>query len=370
MNINETIDLLKCNEEDKNILKEIVLSRNIKLYEKLSFFSKKYTTKTLENYIYIETNPEEYIYYCCKQPSVFLDNDKKIIFNSKWWFNNGNQPTSFINHVGHVLNYYDTLNINNCIDISNNLITIQSWFSTYGHFKDEIFNLCDFYLKNKEGKTNKNIDHTILYNYPTNNVNYNEIKNKLFEKNVINPQIYLPDVPLLRFKNLILIEHNIISPTFHYFPENIRHKMVKSITLPINNGIIYTNCFITRSIAHHLPRNLSNQLEIEKFINLLDNFDVINPENISLDELIYILQNQKLVIITWGSALINLMYLKPNTNFIILQSKSYEHESIELFKHIIKKLNIDIIKHTNNIIDTLLIKKSINNFNKNLISIC
>jgi hypothetical protein len=359
MNINQTIDLLNCNTEDKNILKEIVLSRNIKLYETLSFFSKRYTTKKLKDYTYIQTNPEDYVYYCCNQPSVFLDNDKKIIFNSKWWFNNSNQPLIFIEHIGHVLIYYNKLNIDDCVDISNNLIAIQSWFCTYGHFKDELFNLCDFYLERKERAIN-DVDYTILYDYPL-NFNYNTIKHKLFNQNLINPETYLPVRPLLRFKNLILIEHNISSPTFHRFPENIRYKMLNSCT-SLENEITYTNCFITRSTAGHLPRNLSNQKEIEDFTKSLDNFSVINPENISLDELMTILQHQKLVIITWGSALINLMYLKPNTNVIILQSKSYAHESIALFKHIVKNLNIHIIKHNNNIIDTKLIIESIDNF--------
>jgi hypothetical protein len=365
MDINETINLLKCSEIDKNILREIALSKNMKLCENLSFYSKKYNMiKSLDDYKYIQTNSEDYIYYNCRQPSIFIDNEKKIIFNSKWWFNNGNQPNEFINHMRHVLNYLQNINLDNFIDISHNLISIQSWFSAYGHFMDESFNLCDFYLKYKN-KKNNNINLNIFQDYPKDNLNYNEIKNKLFENNHINPQLYLPNTPLLRFKNLILIKHTIFCQTFHSFPINIRQKIIESI-MPANSIIEKNiNCFITRNIATHLPRNLSNQKEIECFIKSLDNFSVINPENISFDAFINILQNQKLVIITWGSALTNLIYLKPNTNVIILQSKSYEHENIVLFKQVVKHLNIGIIKHTDNIIDTLLIMNLINKFKNN-----
>jgi hypothetical protein len=347
MDINNTINQLKCSEIDKNILREIVLSKNINLYENLSFYSKKYTYKNLEDYKYIQTNPEDYVYYICRQPSIFIDNEKKIIFNSKWWYNNGNQPTDFIKHIFHVLNCLHNLDMSNFIDISHNLISIQSWFTSYGHFMDESFNLCYFY---KENKNNTNLNYNILQDYPNALSNYNEIKNKLFRKNHINPRIYLPDTPLLRFKNLILINHSYNCPGFHKFPQKVRQKILNSI-IPENIIDSKINSFITRSIATHLPRNLSNHHEIESYMKSLNNFSVINPENISFDELINILQNKKLVIITWGSALTNLIYLKPNTNVIILQSKSYENESIELFKHVVNNLNIKIIKHINNSID-------------------
>jgi capsular polysaccharide biosynthesis protein len=219
---------------------------------------------------------------------------------------------------------------------------------------DESFNLCDFY--NKYTNNINDVSYNILQDYPNQLSNYNEIKNKLFKNNHINPQIYLSKSPLLKFKNLILINHTIYCPTFHKFPENIRQLIIKSIK---QEEYITTNCFITRNIATHLNRNLSNQKDIEIFIHQLNNFSIINPENISFDTFINILQKQKLVIITWGSALTNLIYLKPNTNVIILKSQSYEHENNELFKNIFNNLNIQIIKHTNNEIDINLIINSI-----------
>jgi capsular polysaccharide biosynthesis protein len=82
-------------------------------------------------------------------------------------------------------------------------------------------------------------------------------------------------------------------------------------------------------------------------------FNVINPENIDFKDFINILQKANLIIITWGSALTNLIFCNPGTQVIILKSQSYENESIQLFNKIIKNnsLIVKIILHKNNEID-------------------
>jgi len=225
---------------------------------------------------------------------------------------------------------------------------------------DESFNLCDFY--NKINNKEKN-DFKILQEYPSDNnyyKNYSIISNILFKNNHIN-SYYLKNNKILKLKNLYLINHCIKMSTFHSFPINIRNYILDSIPL-LNNDLnsIYTNsCFITRGIAKHLPRNLDNQNEIENYLKN-NNFTVINPELLSFNEFINNIRNRKLIILTWGSALVNLIFVKTGTKVIILKSKSYENESLDLFKSIIKNLDVLVINHNNNKIDIEYLNNIIN----------
>ena len=115
------------------------------------------------------------------------------------------------------------------------------------------------------------------------------------------------------------------------------------------NPVINDKIFITRGLAKSNPRNLDNQSEIEDHLDSMG-YTVINPENITLDEFINYIYNASKIVMTWGSAMVNMCYLKNNTNVIILKSRSYEHESIELFQKIIdnNKLNVNVILHADN----------------------
>jgi hypothetical protein len=56
--------------------------------------------------------------------------------------------------------------------------------------------------------------------------------------------------------------------------------------------------------------------------------------------------------------------VKPRTNVVILKSKSYEDEPLDLFSKIINtyQLNVKVIAHTNNCIDPNLITNMITIF--------
>ena len=156
-----------------------------------------------------------------------------------------------------------------------------------------------------------------------------------------------------KIKKLHLISHHTTMNTFHSFPLIVTNFIEKKLINYSNTNENKNNIlFLTRSTAKHMPRNLDNQVEIEEYLKN-NKVDVINPETISFSELINILRCYKKIIITWGSALVNLNFCIPNSEIIILKSKSYEEETIDLFNHIIKNknLNIKIINSKNNIID-------------------
>jgi hypothetical protein len=195
---------------------------------------------------------------------IFLDEDKKIIFNSRWWFNKENGIPSLINHLNiFINNIYSRLKLINVPNIGTNIIAIQSWFKTYGHYMDEMFVLSDFYtiLNNPQFKIMSEYNNTVKENN-----NYKYISDLLFENNYINP--YTFNAPILKFNNLYLIKHSYNMNTFHSFPINVKNMLINKICLNTQaqiNENNFSKIFITRSIAKHMHRNLSNQMEIEDF---------------------------------------------------------------------------------------------------------
>jgi hypothetical protein len=181
-NVKDIDKIANITENDKLILKEVIKTYNVELCKNLSFYSHRYSEETLDNYIYIKTYENEPIYItnCCfggAASQICIDVDFKLIFGSRYWFD------SLHCFIQHLLCYFiikDKLNLNNTIYIGENIIAIQRWFSTYGHFLDEQFNLCDFMHK-FEVKNNKK--YKILYEYEMCDKykNYPNISNKLFK---------------------------------------------------------------------------------------------------------------------------------------------------------------------------------------------
>jgi len=341
----EKIDNIKLlNENDKNILKSFKGDYN-KLKD-MSIFSKEGTYDFLEDYCYFKTNNDINIYYISRL-SLFIDENKKILFDSRYYFY---LFTHFINHLDMILNVINTIDLNNkdIIDIGSNIISIEKWFMTYGHYKDEAYNLCDFKNKLKVTYTRTKINYKVLIDYKNeknknyNTTNYEIIQKYLFDNSAINASEH----NIIKMRNINLIKHNNGDKTFHNFPLYSRNLILSKIEM---KNYDYEKVFITRGIALHLPRNLLNEEEINNIL-ISKNFFVVNPELETLDNFINIIKNAKTIVLTWGGTLVNMVYLKPNTKVYILKSESYQDEKIDLFMKIIENYNlkIDIITHINN----------------------
>jgi hypothetical protein len=137
--------------------------------------SKPSDYKKLENYTYFESNDDECFYYITKL-HVFFNKAGNILYNSNIQL----KPSSiFLESVKNIIkniNFEDTQ-----FDELDNIISIQKWFNTYGHFKDEIFNLCNFYelFNNKNYKVLMNYYKESNINYSFEN--YDKINRFLFE---------------------------------------------------------------------------------------------------------------------------------------------------------------------------------------------
>jgi hypothetical protein len=342
-----TDDCKLLSDTDKEIYKEAVKQGDVDYIRHMSIFSTLGKYEKHGDYNIFITDPNVNIYYIGYYVvgglNVFIDQNKKLLFYSKFFFG---LFDCFLSNIDIVLTNIQNTNINeNIVDIGSNIVSIENWFLTYGHYKDEIFVLTD-YVNNINNKYKVLIDyHTNndITDYPV-NINYQIIEKLLLKGNSINA--YTLKKKVLKLTNLILIRHHITDTTFHSFPLNVRNEIFKSIE---NKNITFNKVFLTRDKATHLPRNLNNQAEIEDYLSN-NNITIINPELITYEQLINSIKNLNVIIITWGGALVNLIYLKPHTRVYILKSKSYEHESIELFDKIIKtyQLQVKIIVHQNN----------------------
>jgi hypothetical protein len=310
---------------------------------------------TLDDYIYYQTNDDEYIYYVNMlnhtHSSFFMDGNRNIINNSRYYFFPYLDDCDYNNMISEILNNITEDKLNDAIDVGENIISISKWFITYGHVQDEMYSLYDFY--SKISKINPDINYKVLFEYHTDNEiinypskNYKLFHKYLFEDKLINPYDFKYNI--IKMKKVIIINNNITDTIFHSFPKTSRNKILSKI--PNDYSIMQTkNIFISRGKATHLSRNLENEDEVSTYL-LSNNYDIINPEDVSLDQFINTIKNADNIIITWGGALTNMVYLKENANVYILKSRSYEHEDIALFSKIINtyKLNIKIIVHVDN----------------------
>jgi capsular polysaccharide biosynthesis protein len=133
--------------------------------------------------------------------------------------------------------------------------------------------------------------------------------------------------------------------TFHYFPIPSRDKIVSAFkTADLPYAPLNKKIFISRDgTGWKNDRILKNKEEIEQLLQK-NGYDIIHPEKIPLDVFVNYLQNASRVFITWGSALTNMIFLKPGTKVIILKSKSYSNENIKMFQKIITNYQIDLIE--------------------------
>jgi hypothetical protein len=293
-------------------------------------------------YEYLESTDNEE-YYILKNQIIFNQN-KDIIVESKIDLND-------INFKNNIKKTIDSIDLNNTkFNYLENVIIIQKWFSTYGHFMDEIFNLFNFYnlLKNPKYKVIMSYSKSCIINYSFDN--YDKIKNLLFESNIF---INIDELEhkLTKIKNIILIKNDITSTMFHMFPKFSINKILKNIDHN-DNKEYNKNIFITRGKALHMPRNLDNQSEIEEhFLSI--GYDVINPEIINILDFISKIKDAENIYITWGGSMVNLCFVNPKTKIYLLQSKSYKEENIfNIFKFLINYKNLYIIKcDENNRID-------------------
>ena len=348
MSDEDLVNSSKLNTNDKLLLIDMIKTgRYPKDIHQLSIFSKKGKfVKNGEYNTYIYSDGD---YFYNNIINSWFDSDFKLLLFTNWWYKTYSL-TNFINHINLFLFLTQNVDLTTYTLLPSGYVTVQKWHITYGHFLDEIFCLYDF-IKKTSIIDNPFFSFQLeIENNMYGTSNYKQVCKILFGDNYYNSV-----ETLVKVQNLTLITHEYDENTFHWFPIEhsnfIINRIIRTPYLEKNNAL-----FITRGNAAHLNRNLDNQTEIENYLKE-QNVTIFNPEKENFDNLVKIIQEHTKIIITWGSALVNLIFCKPFSEIIILKSKSYQSESINLFNKIInqRQLKIKIITDIDNKIDPELI---------------
>jgi hypothetical protein len=329
---------------------DLILFKN-KKYSEMSIFSKKVNLNKIGDYIYYESDDNTEIYYLnmhYDQAKFFIDNEKKIIFHSNYYHDNSHHFELELKKMVFILKYIKQTELDNAVFIGNTTISCCKWFVTYGHFNDESFLLCDFFnlinMPSAKVLLDYHTDNNVVKNYPV-YTNYQKIDKYLFDKDSANA--YEFNRQILKTNKLLLIKNDYNDKTFHSFPIFSRDKILSKVSDKHKSS--FKNVFVCRNKAMHANRNFENETEIYDY--LIDNsYYAVNPENVSMEEFIAIINFADNIIISWGGILTNMCYFKKFANVIVLKSKSYENEKLFIFQKIIDtyNLNIKVIVHENN----------------------
>ncbi len=341
------------NSDDKRIMKEIAHSGTFpRGIDKLSIISNKGCLTRVGSYDIYSYDQNVYYY---KKLDLWMDDEFKIIqYSNISCFSCGiekfiNIITHYLRHISSNPTYFNDKEL----PMHGDYISISKWFNTYGHVLDELCCIKDYMMTNNLNTYIPFISIPMEKNI-YNNSNYKNICDTLFDKYF---SAYT-ESKIIKVNKLTLIKHEYMNKKFHSFPIQVTNLLKQ-------NPKVYTEdrqsnkenfLFITRGIASHMPRNLENQKEIEDYLHN-NRVDIYNPEIHSIWELLQTINVYNKIIITWGSALVNLSFCNEYSEIIILKSKSYKEEKIDLFNQIInsRKLKIKIIESIDNVIDPVTI---------------
>jgi sugar phosphate isomerase/epimerase len=308
----------------------------------LSIFSTLPTRKEWENYTYADLHGVDIYYagiFAKTHLAIFVDEEKKILFPSRYYLTHFAQ---FIRHIDHCLHNLSRIDFTSFEDIGSDYVAIEKWFITYGHFKDEAYSLGHFLHSHPDMS-----DNTALLDYPVDermnteafrsNPNYQKIDRLIFGDRSLNPYRYGDKV--LKLRNLTLIANGFKSKTFHRFPESISDHIRRQV-IDDNTPNGPERIFLTRSSSY---RDIANKTATEAYF-VRAGFTLINPEGITYEELVRQARNASMVAMYWGSAMTNMVYFKNNAHVFILKSQSYLHENMSLWQKVINGYHLDVVE--------------------------
>lgn len=269
----------------------------------------------------------------------FVDDKGKLLYNSRFYFTHLN---GLIDNIEHALRFMSRIDFSKFVDIGSNIYAVEKWYITYGHYKDEAFNL-GHYLD--EPRLPKNGEERALLDYPTDdgldsnafhyNLNYQLIDRLIFESRSINA--YSIDTRLIGLRRLRLFENGFDSAGFHRFPEPVTRKIRAKVTGTWKGGRI-AKLFLSRGASY---RDIANKEETEQHFRDRG-YTVLNPEDFSYAELVDLAQHVEKVAMYYGSALTNMVYFPRGASVFILKAESYMEEKLDLWSKVIGQYELKV----------------------------
>lgn len=307
----------------------------------LSIFRQGLPLSKIDIYDYVHIDvPVYYIgIFDGRDGAVFFDGDRKLIHGSRYYLTHLH---SFLDHIDTCLSNIRSVDVAKARYLGDGFVCVEKWFYSYGHFKDELYTAANF-LQVKAENWRK-----VILDYPTDdrldtstfthNKNYKEIENLALGHRGQNMYDLGPNAFLLT--NVLLVLNGFSSEPFHSFPKAVAEK-IKQGAVSGRTSLRKKNIFLTRSASY---RDIANKEIVEAHCRAIG-YEIINPEYLSYSDLVHALGDADRVIMYYGSAMTNLVYLPEGCRVTILKAASYRDETLALWSKVISQysLLVDVV---------------------------
>jgi hypothetical protein len=313
----------------------------------MSIFSESYTLFT-EKECSLERYPGPVTYLnrsIMGMSPIFVDSEWKIVFSSNSALT---RPENFMPTIDHFLSRVAALRHSKApqSDSLANVLSIQSWYPSYGHIHDEFSTLSHFVDTQKDRPTIL-IDYHIASDFhgrldPV--ANAIEMHYMMLGESAKNA--YIRSQAPIAIDSILIIRNAAQDKVFHSFPVPVAERLIfhanQSVTASYSQfqGADLP-LYLGRRGGARSHRLISNSDEIENLLSK-SGYHIAYPEDYGFKEIVYLISKAPEIILTWGSALTNLAYAKRGARVIVLKSVSYSSESLRLFEKIIISRSLDL----------------------------
>jgi hypothetical protein len=331
------------NSNDKELLMEIVDRYDVNLVSELSFVASE--TSTLDSNGYSIEFADNGPYQIMKGPNpshgyvgTALNAHGEFLIASNHVFHN---PYSLVKAIPILMKIRSDAFEGVSFPLGSGVVYTTRWPPSYGHLVDEMFTTAA-----AKDVIAELMDYLPLVDFPV----YTGITSRLLLANVAQMSqaifqggsLNLSAVkePSLTVNRLALIRNRTSDTCFHRFPTAISKRIVK--LFEVNNDLadeadVREFVFLTRG------ENVDSKRQIPDLDAMIDEaksrgFRVMNPEHSTLQTLVRVISSCKGLVCSWGGALTNAAFLKPESRVGILKLEAYQDEPLNLiFGHMIEE---------------------------------
>lgn len=331
------------NSDDRALLMEIVDSYAVNRVSELSFVASETTNRELNGYSIEFADNGPYRIVKGLNPSrthsgIALDADGGFLIRSNHVFHH---PYNLVMAIPALMRIRSDALERASFPLGSGAVYTERWPPSYGHLVDEMFTTAA-----AKDEVAELMDYLPLVDFPVSSgltsrpplANVANMAQAIFQGGALN--LSAVKESSLSVDRLALIRNRTADTCFHRFPTAISERIVKMFEVSQDladesDGREFV--FLTRGESADSKRQIpAQQAMIEEAKSR--GFRVMNPEVTTLPHLVRSISSCKGLICSWGGALTNAAFLKPDTRVGILKLPAYQDESLNvIFGHMIEE---------------------------------
>lgn len=340
------------NSDDRELLMEIVDRYDVKKISELSFVASETSIRESNGYSieFADNGPYRIVkglHSSQGHVGIALDADGAFLINSNHVFHH---PYSLVKAIPILMQIRSNALEGTSFTLGSSVVYTGRWPPTYGHLVDEMFTTAA-----AKDEVVELMDYLPLVDFPVSNGldsrplldNVAKMAQAIFQGGSLNLRAVKEST--LSVDRLALIRNRTSDNCFHRFPTAICERIVKMFENTqdlADESDSHEYVFLTRGVSADSKRQIpALQAMIEEAESR--GFRVMNPETSSLPHLVRSIRSCTGLVCSWGGALTNAAFLKPDTRIGILKLPAYQNESLNLiFGHMIEEhaLSTNVMK--------------------------